>query len=389
MAMNYSRVFVEAIGYELAPVVVTSTELEQRLEPLYSKLRIAPGQLEAWTGIAERRWWNVGHRLSDGATEAARRALENSHVAARDLDVLIYAGVCRENFEPATACRVAANLGISPDAAVFDVSNACLGVLNGMVDIANRIELGQIRAGMVVSCETAREIVEYTIQRLLEDQTMDALTTSLATLTGGSGAVAVLLTDGSFSRDRPHRLLGGVTKAAPEHHDLCRWGWESALPTAVDRMESMLPSALTHTRFADIIPQLVRQKVSGLLPAKLSHAFTQFMQTDSISVMRFGVDLGLKTWDSLLTKVGVRADQIDKVICHQVGKGHRDQVLATLGIPPEKDFCTFPYLGNIGTVSLPLTAALADERGFLERGDRVGFLGIGSGLNCLMLALDW
>ncbi len=389
MAMNYSKVYVEAIGYELAPVVVTSTELEQRLEPLYTKLRIAPGQLEAWTGIAERRWWDVGHRLSDGAIEAARRALENSHVAARDLDVLIYAGVCREHFEPATACSVAASLGISPDAAVFDVSNACLGVLNGMVDIANRIELGQIRAGMVVSCETAREIVEYTIQRLLEEQSMDSLTKSLATLTGGSGAVAVLLTDGSFSREKPHRLLGGVTKAAPEHHDLCRWGWESVLPAAVDKVESILPSTLTHTKLSDVIPNLVRQKVSGLLPAKLSHAFTQFMQTDSISVMRYGVDLGVKTWDSLLTKVGLRADQIDKVICHQVGKGHRDQVLATLGIAPEKDFCTYPYLGNIGTVSLPLTAALADERGFLTPGDRVGFLGIGSGLNCLMLALDW
>jgi len=29
MAMQYSRVYVEAIGYELPPVVVTSTELEQ------------------------------------------------------------------------------------------------------------------------------------------------------------------------------------------------------------------------------------------------------------------------------------------------------------------------------------------------------------------------
>ena len=36
---------------------------------------------------------------------------------------------------------------MAPGAAVYDVSNACLGVLNGMVDIANRIELGQIRAG--------------------------------------------------------------------------------------------------------------------------------------------------------------------------------------------------------------------------------------------------
>lgn len=387
--MKYSRVFVDAIGYELAPVVVTSAEIEQRLSPLYEKLKISPGQLESWTGIAERRWWPAGYPLTAGATEAARRALEQSNVSAADIGVLIYAGVCREQFEPATACGVAANLQIRPDAAVYDLSNACLGVLNGMVDIANRIELGQIRAGIVVSCETAREIIEYTIQRLLEDMTMEAMTKSLATLTGGSGAVAVLLTDGSFSREKRHRLLGGVTRAAPEHHALCRWGFESMLPAAVNKVDAILPQSVTHARFGSLLPQLVQDKVSGLLPARVSHAFTQFMQTDSIGVLKYGVDLGLNTWRSFLSKIGFSPDQIDKVICHQVGKGHREQVLNALGISTQKDFCTYPYLGNIGTVSLPLTAALADERGFLVRGDRVGFLGIGSGLNCLMLALDW
>ncbi len=387
--MKYSRVYVDAIGYELAPEVISSSELEHRLAPLYEKLKIPSGQLEAWTGITERRWWPTGYPLTSGATEAARRALEHSNVASSDIGVMIYAGVCREQFEPATACGVAANLGISPDAAVFDVSNACLGVLNGMVDIANRIELGQIKAGMVVSCESAREIIEYSIQRLLEDMTMDAFTKSLATLTGGSGAVAVLLTDGSFSREKRHRLLGGVTKAAPEHHLLCRWGFESLLPAAVNKVDAILPPSLTHTKFGNLLPQLVQQKVSGILPARVSHAFTQFMQTDSIGVLKYGVDLGMNTWRAFLTKIGFSSDQIDKVICHQVGKGHREQVLNALGISHQKDFCTFPYLGNMGTVSLPLTAAIADERGFLNRGDRVGFLGIGSGLNCLMLALDW
>ncbi len=387
--MKYSRVYVDAIGYELAPVVVTSAEIEQRLAPLYEKLKISPGQLESWTGISERRWWPEGYPLTSGATEAARRALEHSNVASQDIGVMIYAGVCREQFEPATACGVAANLGISPDASVFDVSNACLGVLNGMVDIANRIELGQIRAGMVVSCETAREIIDYTIQRLLEDMTMEALTKSLATLTGGSGAVAVLLTDGSFSREKRHRLLGGVTKAAPEHHLLCRWGFESLLPAAVNKVDAILPQSVTHAKFGSLLPQLVQQRVSGLLPARVSHAFTQFMQTDSIGVLKYGVDLGLNTWRAFLTKIGFSSDQIDKVICHQVGKGHREQVLNALGISQQKDFCTFPYLGNMGTVSLPMTAAIADERGFLNLVDRVGFLGIGSGLNCLMLALEW
>jgi 3-oxoacyl-[acyl-carrier-protein] synthase-3 len=64
-------------------------------------------------------------------------------------------------------------------------------------------------------------------------------------------------------------------------------------------------------------------------------------------------------------------------------------MLKALGIAREKEFCTYPYLGNVGTVSLPITAALAEDRDFLQPGDRVAFLGIGSGLNCLMLGLEW
>ena len=44
---------------------------------------------------------------------------------------------------------------------------------------------------------------------------------------------------------------------------------------------------------------------------------------------------------------------------------------------------------QIGTVSLPITAAIAAEREFLVKDDLVGFFGIGSGLNCLMLGLKW
>lgn len=126
-----------------------------------------------------------------------------------------------------------------------------------------------------------------------------------------------------------------------------------------------------------------------MVPARFSPAFTQFMATDSISLLRFGVDLGLRTWKAFLTRLAWPKEEVDKIICHQVGAGHRDSILNALGIPPEKQFSTFEYLGNIGTVSLPLTAALAEEREFLVAGDRVGFLGIGSGLNCLMLGLEW
>ena len=62
-------------------MVVTSAELEARLEPLYRALHIAPGQLQALTGIRERRWWEPGYPLSQGAIAAAKKALAATGVS--------------------------------------------------------------------------------------------------------------------------------------------------------------------------------------------------------------------------------------------------------------------------------------------------------------------
>ncbi len=399
--MKYSRVQIDSLGYKLPPVVVTSDELENRLAPLYEKLHMPEGQLRALTGITERRWWEEGYSLTEGATAAALKALEQSNVEASDIETLVYTGVCREQFEPATACAVADLLGITNDAFIYDISNACLGVLNGIIDVANRIELGQIRAGMVVSCESSRDINEIMINQMLENPTMEMYTSSLATLTGGSGAAAVLLTDGSFGAPRRRKLLGAVTRAAPEHHKLCRWGMALS-PVAMGKMifspdkllgmidELMQPGMLPGTLKEMMTSEKLPPSLTGILPSeKLPAALTQFMKTDSVAVLRHGAELGVRTWGAFLHRLGWAGDQVDKVICHQVGTGHRDTILKELGIPAEKDYSTYPYLGNIGTVSLPLTAALAEQRNFLKPGDRVGFLGIGSGLNCLMLGWEW
>lgn len=350
--MRYSRVRLAALAYELPPVVVASTELEARAEAAYKALHLQPGQLEAFTGIRERRWWEPGFRLSEGAARAGRKALEQAGMRASELGALVYGGVCREQFEPATACAVAEALGVDGGAAVFDLSNACLGVLNGIVDVANRIELGQIRSGLVVSCETAREINEATLERMAAEPTMATFKDSLATLTGGSGAVAALLTDGGTGP----RLLGGAYRAAPEHHRICRWGLEP-LPL--------------HNGYRDRKP------------------VEQVMRTDAVAVLKNGVELGKACWADFLKELAWTPDTPDRVVCHQVGRAHQDEILKAFGVPPEKDFTTFEFLGNIGTVSLPLTAALAAERGEIGPGDKAAWLGIGSGLNCLMLGWEW
>ena len=53
------------------------------------------------------------------------------------------------------------------------------------------------------------------------------------------------------------------------------------------------------------------------------------------------------------------------------------------------DFSTFATLGNMGSVSLPATLVQAVASGAVVAGHRVGLLGIGSGINCMMLALEW
>ena len=113
------------------------------------------------------------------------------------------------------------------------------------------------------------------------------------------------------------------------------------------------------------------------------------MNTDSVGVLKYGVALGIQTFQALRRTMNWEGDQPDKIICHQVGASHQNGILESMGIAKEKDFTTFQYLGNIGTVSLPITAAIASEREFLLPGDLVGLFGIGSGLNCLMLGVRW
>lgn len=349
--MKYSNVYINSFAYELAPETVTSKSLELRLAPLYQKLRIPIGQLGALTGIEERRWWPSDHRLSDGAIEAAQKTIAETGVNVNDIGAVVYTGVCRDQHEPATACRIAAELGINSHAAIYDISNACLGVLSGILDVANRIELGQIKAGLVVSCESARHIVDITIDNMLKNPTIANFSQSLATLTGGSGGVAVLLTNGDLSlkTDRNHKLIGASHLSAPEHHDLCKWGLQEV----------------------------------GL---KLHR---EYMRTDAVPLLKHGVALAKETWDVFLAQRDWSLDQVDKVICHQVGSANQKQVLSALEIPANKEFPTFKKLGNMGTVSLPITAAIAHDEGFLQRGDKVSFLGIGSGLNCMMLGIEW
>ena len=92
---------------------------------------------------------------------------------------------------------------------------------------------------------------------------------------------------------------------------------------------------------------------------------------------------------AFLDEAGWSLSDIDRTFCHQVGATHRKLMLESLGLAESIDFATLETLGNTGSVALPLTMALGIEQGHLKPNDHTALLGIGSGINSLMLAVDW
>ncbi len=341
--MRFENVCIESLAVALPDEVWTSAQIEERLRPLYERLKLPVGRLELMTGIRERRKWPAGTRPSDASAAAGKAVLAKSGLRAEQVELFIHAAVSRDMLEPATASFAHSKIGLPGTAQIFDVSNACLGFLNALTVAAGLIESGQIRCALVVSGENGRPLVEQTLATLLERPlSRNEIKPYFANLTIGSGAVGAVVCHRSLVRGAAHRLLGGVARAATEHSALCQGDTHGAEALA--------------------------------------------MQTDSEQLLLAGVALAQATWREFAVEQGTA---FDRFICHQVGSTHRRKLYETLGLDVAKDFSTFETLGNTGSVALPATLAAAVEAGAVREGSRVGLLGIGSGLNCLMLALEW
>jgi 3-oxoacyl-[acyl-carrier-protein] synthase-3 len=348
--MKFENVCIESLGYELPGNVVTSDDIEHRLQPVYERLKLPAGRLEMMSGIRERRFWDKGTLPSEVAALAGEKAIQCAGIDRDKIKCLINASVCRDFLEPATATVVHHALKLPRQAQVFDISNACLGVLNGMMHVAAMIELGQIPAGLIVAGENGGPLVESTIAHLLASPeiTRHQIKSSFASMTIGSAAVGVLLTHKDISQTG-HQLLGGIALAETKLNHLCRGNQDSG---------------------------------SG-------NNWSPLMETDSELLMKEGCALAGETWQATKAELDWQDTEIDRVFCHQVGQGHRKLMYQNIGLDPAKDFSTLEILGNTGAASLPTTLAMGEEQGVLKKGDHIALMGIGSGLNCLMLGAKW
>jgi len=134
-----------------------------------------------------------------------------------------------------------------------------------------------------------------------------------------------------------HRLVGGVSRAATQHHTLC-----------VGDLDKM--------------------------------------KTDTGALLDAGLELGEACWKDAAEDWDW-SEGMDRYVIHQISQVHTRMMTERLGVDPSKVPLTFPRYGNVGPASIPITlASVADD---LRAGERVLCMGIGSGLNTSFTELVW
>ena len=340
MNFSFSHVAIARLCHVLPPVVITSEAIEQRLADVYRRLHLPFGRIELMTGIRERRAWPESILASQASTLAAKEILKS--VPHESIDLLVHTAVCRDRLEPATAAYIHHNLSLPSQTMYFDLSNACLGFLNALLMVAPMIESRQVRSALIVSGENGKPLLDNTIAQL-EHKTMISrkeIKSYFANLTIGSGAVAALVTHDTLV-DQPAIHLQSI-------------------------------SALSDTRGCTLCQG--DNDPNGLT-----------METDSSALLDIGIQLAQSNWKQFLDYNRISPDDIRHFICHQVGLRHRSLLYQALGIDLKKDYATFPFLGNTGSVALPITLSLAIADQHIKVGDNLALLGIGSGVSSLMM----
>ncbi|WP_104191431.1 3-oxoacyl-ACP synthase III [Cryobacterium sp. Y82] len=333
---THRNVALLSVASLIAPLVTTSEEIDRRLKPVLTRLKLPTGLLQRVAGVYERRNWGPNETFDDAAVKAGEIALREAGIKASDVGLLINTSVTRKHLEPSVAVRIHHGLGLPSSAINFDIANACLGFVNGMTLAAQLIDSGQIKYAVIIDGEDADEIQANTIERLGRPgiKRKDFMS-EFASLTLGSGAAAAVLGPAD-AHPGGHRILGGVTRAATQFNDLC-----------VGSVDGMF--------------------------------------TDAKALLRGGMELVVSAWTE--AKRDWSWSNMDRYILHQVSSVHTNAIVKATGMDKTKIPLTFPTLGNVGPASIPIT--LAQEAPTLQSGNRVLLMGVGSGLNTAMMELVW
>jgi 3-oxoacyl-[acyl-carrier-protein] synthase-3 len=284
------------------------------------------------TGIRERRIAAPDEALTDLALPAAREALEQAGVAAKDIDLLVCATVTPDMMFPTSSALLADELG-APDAAAYDLLAGCTGFMYAVAQAYGMMAAGLAQRSLVVGGDVLSRILDWTDRSTL--------------VLFGDGAGAVVLE----RVERPGFL--GFELGADGGG-----GLHLSLPGSGSR------------RIED---------ATG----------NGFVHMNGREVFRFATRVLVSSAQAVLDRCGVSVDDVDVYVPHQANVRIMNHAAEKLGIPRERMVVNVDRYGNTSSGSIPLALAEAQQDGRLKKGDLVLMTGMGAGLTWGSGLMEW
>lgn len=285
------------------------------------------------TGIAQRHI-STGETLVSLTAEACAGALENAGKSAEQVELLLVATCSPERGIPCVACQVQDALG-AKNAAAFDLNAACSGFLFALHTACAYVQAGVCRNALVAGGEVLSKMVDWT----------DRGTCILF----GDGAGAVFV-----EKSPTGGILGFV-----QHSDGARGDVLKCDGRALKNPYVNLPME------------------------------TEFVRMDGREVFSFAVRQVPACIQEVLTKTGVRTEEVDLFVLHQANR----RILATIAKRLAVDLERFPMnldrVGNMSSASIPVLLDELNRAGRLKRGGRIVLAGFGAGLTYGACLLEW
>ncbi|MFD9813805.1 beta-ketoacyl-ACP synthase III [Streptomyces sp. NPDC059080] len=318
------------VGGWVPPRVVTNEELASRLDT-------TDEWITTRTGIQRRHAVEPGQATSDLAVEAGRLALRSAGGPAPD--TVLLATTTPDRPCPATAPLIATRLGLQ-EAAAFDVSAVCTGLIYALATAAGLIATGVSRRVLVIGADVYSSIVDP------DDRTNAIIF--------GDGAGAVVLRAGN--PDEPGAL---------DHFDLGSDGASEEL---------IMVAAGGSRQWAESRP-----------PTRGEQHFAMRGK----EVYRHAVTRIAASARATLASAGWKPGDVDYFVPHQANVRILHSVADDLGIERSRCASHLVDVGNTGAASIPLALAHAHTEGTLKPGHQVLLTGFGGGLTWGSCVLRW
>ena len=314
---------ISALGCYTPPRVLTNQDLEKLVDTN-----------DQWimerTGIRERHIAEPEMATSDMAIAAARCALAQRGVDAKELDAIIVCTVTPDHLFPSTACLVQNGIG-AKGAWGFDLIAACSGFLYGLTVGAHLVAAGTHKKVLVVGSDTMSRIIDYT----------DRATCVLF----GDGAGAMLIEATDEGNDGPGFIdfLGEVDGSGGDFLKMPAGG--SRRPASHETVDQRL----------------------------------HFVHQEGGQVFKYASRKMFEVCRDLLERNHLKVADVGIMIPHQANKRIIVAAGERLGIAPERVMINIERYGNTTAGTLPLATRDAISEGRLKKGDIVLFAAVGAG----------